>query len=194
MKRFLLILAIATVSATAASAQYINDSDNSDETMVISDGMKYRDLKQIYSYKDYVPSVFDRYNTAGMGVASFFIPGLGQMLSHEVGRGFAWLGGNAAAYLMFGLGSSMIESGEYYNNDQMARNGLILGWVGLLSWITIDICATVDAVRVAKVKNMYENDLRKIYSLDFQLHPSVNYIQKGNSLQPTAGLTLALNF
>ena len=194
MKRIILVIALAMASAAAASAQYINGSDSTNETTVISDGMKYRELKDIYNYKYYTPSVLDRYNTAGMGVASFFIPGLGQMLSHEVGRGFAWLGGTAAAYIMFGVGSSMMESGEYYNNERMENNGFIVGWIGLLSWLTLDICATVDAVRVAKVKNMYENDLRKIYSLDFQLHPSVDYIQKGNSLQPTTGFTLALNF
>ena len=51
-----------------------------------------------------------------------------------------------------------------------------------------------DAVRVAKVKNMYEQDLRKKYTFDVDFHPSVNYIQTADGIQPTAGLTLALKF
>ena len=64
----------------------------------------------------------------------------------------------------------------------------------MVSLLTIDICAIVDAVRVAKVKNMYEQDLRKKYTFDVDFHPSVNYIQTANGVQPTAGLTLALKF
>ena len=51
MKRFILVIALAMASAAAASAQYINGSDSTNETTVISDGMKYRELKDIYNYK-----------------------------------------------------------------------------------------------------------------------------------------------
>lgn len=60
--------------------------------------------------------------------------------------------------------------------------------------IAIDICAIVDGVRVAKVKNMYEQDLKKLYTIDVDLYPSVNFVQLGNNIQPTAGLTLAMKF
>ena len=58
----------------------------------------------------------------------------------------------------------------------------------------LDICAIVDGVRVAKVKNMYEQDLKKMYALDVDLYPSVNYIQLASGVQPTAGFTLAMRF
>ena len=60
--------------------------------------------------------------------------------------------------------------------------------------MTVEIWSIVDAVRVAKVKNMYEQDLRKKYSLDVDLYPSVNYVQTSGGVKPTAGLSLALKF
>ena len=129
-----------------------------------------------------------------MKLTAFFIPGLGQMISREVGRGFAWFGGAAAAYFVTGVGGIFAGSGQYYGETQLENTGAIIGLVGMLSMLTIDICAIVDAVRVAKVKNMYEQDLRKKYAFDVDFHPSVNYIQTADGVQPTAGLTLALKF
>ena len=64
---------------------------------------------------------------------------------------------------------------------------------GSLALLAVDICAIVDACRVAKVRNMYEQDLKKMnYSLE--LHPSVDYIKMANGVQPTAGLTLVMRF
>ena len=58
----------------------------------------------------------------------------------------------------------------------------------------MEITSIVDAVKVAKVKNMYSEDLRRKYSFDMNLYPSVQYIPAGTGLQPTAGFTLAMNF
>ena len=186
MKRFIVILAIAMASALGASAQVANTE--------LTDGMKYKQIKHMYNYKEYSETMYDRYSPAGAGIASFFIPGLGQMISREVGRGFAWFGGAAAAYIITGVGGTCVRSGQYYGASQLENTGAIIGLVGMVSLLTIDICAIVDAVRVAKVKNMYEQDLRKKYTFDVDFHPSVNYIQTANGVQPTAGLTLALKF
>ena len=87
----------------------------------------------------------------------------------------------------------MWDSGIYHNSEELENYGVILTLVGFTSLLAVDICCIVDAVRVAKVKNMYEYDLyKKLYSLD--LHPSVNYILTPTGTQPTAGFTLALNF
>lgn len=64
----------------------------------------------------------------------------------------------------------------------------IAGAVGLNIW------SIVDAVRIAKVKNMYEQDLRYHYSYSLNLYPSFQYVQLGNTMQPTLGFTLALQF
>lgn len=42
-----------------------------------------------------------------MGLASFFIPGLGQMLSGETGRGLAFLGGSMALTASTSAGLSL---------------------------------------------------------------------------------------
>jgi hypothetical protein len=144
--------------------------------------MKYKEMAKVYDYRLYQKSLYDRYSPAGSGVASFFIPGLGQMICGEWGRGFAWLGGHVGCYMLTGI-SAIAES------DTL----VLMGIAGLLA---IDICAIVDGVRVAKVKNMYMDDLRKsgYYGLDVDFYPSVNYVRTTSGVQPTAGMTLALRF
>ena len=110
MKRLFIILAITLATATAALAQVKTEQaeQTTENTAVeLVPGMKYRNLKHIYDYKDYQPSIYESHSPGGMGVASFFIPGLGQMISGEVGRGLAWLGGHVAAYSIMGIGSAL---------------------------------------------------------------------------------------
>ena len=87
-----------------------------------------------------------------------------------------------------------MQAGQEAENLAVAGTGAALTIIGALSGLTLEICSIVDAVRFAKVKNMYEQDLRSRYSFDLDLHPSVDYIQTADGVQPTAGLTLALNF
>ena len=151
-------------------------------SLAVAPMMKYKEMAKIYDYRLYQKSLYDRYSPAGSGVASFFIPGLGQMICGEWGRGFAWLGGHVGCYMLTGI-SAIAES------DTL----VLMSIAGLLA---IDICAIVDAVRVAKVKNMYMEDLRKsgYYGLDVDIYPSVNYVRTTSGVQPTAGMTLALRF
>ena len=51
---------------------------------------QYRVNKKQYDYKSYVYQVGDPYNPTIAGVASFFIPGLGQMISGEGKKG-SWV-------------------------------------------------------------------------------------------------------
>jgi hypothetical protein len=196
MRCLFIIIAITLAAATSAFAQMKTEpaaqaAENT--TVELVPGMKYKVLKNIYDYKDYEPSIYDSRSPGGMGVASFFIPGLGQMISGEIGRGLAWVGGHLGAYVVTGIGASMMNSADYYDAEDLEKTGTILFLAGFASMLTLDICSIVDAVRVAKVRNMYERDLyKKMYSLD--LHPSVNHILTPTGSQPTAGFTLALNF
>ena len=153
-------------------------------------GMKYKELKNIYNYEDWYSGRGDKYNPTLMGLCSFLIPGLGQMISGEVGRGFAWFGGAVGCYFLsaatMALGITAI-----YSDNGMA--GTLLMLAGPAAMLTVDVCAIVDACRVAKVKSMYAQDLRKMnYTLN--LHPSIDCIAMPNGIQPTAGLTLAMRF
>lgn len=158
-------------------------------------GMKYRELKNIYSYKEYCPTLADRYSPAWSGVASFFIPGLGQMICNEVGRGFAFLGGAVGGSI---LGSVVFASGmavdSHGNAINVSPGSTIAGLAIYAGVLALDVIAVVDGVRVAKVKNMYEQDLKKTYGCTMSVYPSFDYAMIGNTYQPTAGLKLSVRF
>lgn len=152
----------------------------------LTTGMKYSELKNLYDYYDYSSAPGDKYSPLWSGVASFFIPGLGQMICDEAGRGLAWLGGSVGCVAAASFGF-LIAFGGY-------EFGLPLMYAGELGFIAVNICSIIDAVKVAKVKNMYFQDLRSQYSLDVELYPSVNCVQTATGIRPAAGLTLAVRF
>lgn len=84
-------------SNNSYSSLYTTDREPVDG---ITPNMKYKQLKRIYNYKEYEKTLADRYSPVWSGVASFFIPGLGQMISGEVGRGFAYLGGHVGGMIL----------------------------------------------------------------------------------------------
>ena len=101
MKRIFFVILMTVFCANVSFAQVAETVQNQEaaEALTAEDSninkivpfMKYRTLKNIYNYKDYVKSDIAKHSVGGCGVASFFIPGLGQMICNEVGRGFAWL-------------------------------------------------------------------------------------------------------
>ena len=191
MKKLFMLVAIAFAAATTSFAQSTSANNKLYETdrepaAGIAPNMKYKQIKSLYDYKEYTSTLDDRYNPGWSGAASFFIPGLGQMICGEVGRGFAWLGGSVGCSIVATVGSVLSAYGS--------KGGAVTCLLASAGVLAIDICAIVDGVRVAKVKNMYEQDLRKTYAFDVDLYPSVNYIQTACGVQPTAGLTLALKF
>lgn len=183
-----------------SSDQYYYNGYTREPVEGIHPGMKYKELKDIYSYSDWESGHGSRYSPALMGVCSWLIPGLGQMITGEVGRGFAWLGGAVGCTVLMGIGSGVSASAYYYDVDEnyyvdtsKVLTGSLIVLASSLALLTVDICAIVDACRVAKVRNMYEQDLRAMkYSLE--LRPSVDYITMPGGIQPTAGLTLAMKF
>ena len=152
----------------------------------IRPGMKYNELKLLYNYKDYIPSSSD-FNPGWCGVASFFIPGLGECILGEWGRGLGKFFGNAALV----SAAAVFTQAGFYSEE---GGPLIVAAACYAGALGLNIWSIVDAVRIAKVKNMYEQDLRQVYSFNLDLYPSVNYIQMGNTMQPTVGFTLALRF
>lgn len=148
----------------------------------------YKELKMMYKPQEYVRSFGDRYNPAGVGVGSFFIPGLGECICGEWGRGIGKFVANAA---LATTGSILITKSYVDENWGLE---IALATVCYLGCFFIDIYSIVDAVQIAKVKNMYEQDLRRGNITELNLHPSFDYIKVGNNVEPTLGLTLALKF
>ena len=157
--------------------------------------LKYKELKKIYDYRDWSRKDGGRYNPALMGFCSWIVPGLGQMISGEGARGAGWLVGSVGCAAIAGAGAGMYLA---YTNDHSISAGyygvgMYMAILGAAILVTLDICAIVDAYRVAKVKNLYDQSTRAPkYSLE--LHPSVDYIRMADGVQPTAGLSLALKF
>ena len=107
--------------------------------------------------------------------------------------------------MISGIGLGLIGEGlttyhDDYGDNRVDENtgalvvGRVLTCIGGLASLAVEIAAIVDAVRVAKVKNMYDQDMRNNYSLDVNIYPSFNYTHTANGIQPTAGLTLAMRF
>ncbi|MBQ3071263.1 MAG: hypothetical protein IJD12_06215 [Tidjanibacter sp.] len=144
-------------------------------------GMKYDQLKKLYDYRMYRPGGYERYSPAWSGVASFFIPGLGQLICGEAGRGF----GQFALSTMCDIVTivSIVEDVE----------GLAL--LTSLAHLGIAIWSIVDATQVAKVKNMYETDLRSMRSsVEVEMYPSLNAVPMQGGLGVAPGMTLSLTF
>ena len=197
MKRFFIILAAAIMAATSISAQVVP-------------GMKYRDLKNIYNPKDYVKSSGDPHLTGLYGLASAVVPGLGQLFCGEVGRGLAVYAGDAA----FGVAATVCvyKFLDYVEKDADGKyvkdeNGLLVvtdenaakkwgyGLIGVAAgsvvyWIW-NIC---DAVKVAKIKNMYYQDLTGGRTMEFSMYPTVEVAMTSKGAAPVAGMTLSLQF
>ena len=161
-----------TTKATAKTYIYASPSDN------IYYGMKYKELKNIYSPRDYDNRGFSRYSPAWAGVGSFFITGLGQMCCGEFWRGFGQFGVN----LGLGIVALSAEDAGLYTTVALAR-------------LAYGVWSIVDAVRVAKVKNMYESDLRSLRSsVSVDMYPSFNTIPTNSGMGVAPGMTLSLTF
>lgn len=162
-------------------------------------GMMYKELKEKYDYNLYTPHYSDPHNIFAAGLCSFFIPGLGQMISGEVGRGFSFLGGSVGCALIYGIGGAMaIGSMDPYSGDvntSVMGIGTVLLIGGLIGLITVDIYSIVDAVRVAKVKNMYMRDLQGLSNFELKLSPYIQPASNQNfNTSASVGLTLKARF
>ncbi len=153
-------------------------------------GMKYGQYQSLYNPALYVRQRHDPYLPAVSGICSALIPGLGQMVSGEVGRGLAWFGGAVGSIVLPICGVAYLSTYTYH--PQLAVTLLLCIPA---AYLAVDICSVVDAVRVAKVKNMYVQDLRRTAStLNVRLQPYVSAFSNGFVQTPVAGLSLAVSF
>lgn len=148
----------------------------------------YKLNKHNYDHKFYIKQAGDPHNPIGLGVASLIIPGLGQAISGEVVRGLLFFGSTYAAY---GFGLGLVMAGAINLSDNMAMTGLgfIIGAGALNIW------SIVDAVRIAKVNNMYYQDKHgNLNSLKIEFNPYVDSTNYFGQMQHSVGLSLKLSF
>ena len=170
-------------SASYADAYYGHDGRVVPEG--IMPGMKYKEYAKFYDPRDYVKRVDDRYSPVWGGVGSLLIPGLGQMINGQVGRGFAFLGASVGSNIIYTIGAVNGEDGV----------GVILALVGAAGMLTADIWAIVDGVRVAKIKNLYTRDTIGMSSVDVKMEPYFAMTAPyQNNQVPVAGMKFSVSF
>lgn len=161
----------------------------------VSEGMRYRDFKDLYDYRKYKPQPGDSYNPTLEGVASFLIPGLGQGLCDEWGRGLAFFAGHAL-FIMYFCNSEAIGTAfdQIKTGEASTKNVSTLITASAL-WLAYDIWNTVDAIHVAKIKNLYDQDLkgRQAY-IQMNVSPCLTYIHTPETNAPVVGLSLNIGF
>jgi len=146
---------------------------------------QYKINKTKYDYSSYTFQAGDRYNPTVAGLASFLIPGLGQMVSGEVGRGIVFLGGSLIGTSLLITAANMSVNDEAEGGD--GTKGAGLAAIAGIATLAIDIVAIVDAVRVAKVNNLAWRDKQKT---SFHLNPYI--ISQPNFM--ATGLSFKVNF
>ena len=161
-------------------------------------GMKYKELKRYYDPNDYYSMPGDQYSTTRC-LWNLLLPGLGQMTMEEGWRGASFLLGSIGSAAIGYYAGILIASAGMDSrgnvSESAARNAslaIIAGGVGSLA---IDIVSIFDAIKVAKVKDLYYRDLRNMAAnYEINVSPYIAPIKYGNGFQTVAGLSLTMNF
>jgi TM2 domain-containing membrane protein YozV len=175
-KLYLIIICLLTLSCAIADAQYkIN--------------------KSRYDYHKYIYLPGDPYNPGSAAVASLIIPGLGQMISGEGGRGLGFLSGTAGFLTVSFAG--MLVAGNTTESDPDFEKRTMTGILMLLSGLAgagiTWICSIPDAMRVAKVNNMAFRD-RKNKSATLSIRPCLDFPSHPANKNILIGFSLNVNF
>ncbi len=173
---------------------------------LVKPGMKYKEYKDFYRMVDYTKMPGDRYSQWAGGLCSLLIPGLGQMVNGEVGRGFAFLGGSVGTYvtgytglimILLSMGETSPAGPPSEGNTALAAGGAILISLSSLAWLGLRGWAIYDGVKVSRIKNMYERDLRDMASLSVSLEPyfsGISCLTPAGGGQIAAGASLKIRF
>lgn len=187
MKRFLLIALLAVVSV-AASAQIAST--------------RYKDLKKEYNSKLYEKQDGDPYSPGFAAAVGFFYPGTSQLVMHEPVRGLIFFLGSAFCVNQVSDYAEDLSKlittdseGNYAFSDNDAASKALVGMLAFgVADLVIAIWSSIDAKKVAKVKNMYYQDLAGRQAMQMSIRPSVNLAATPSGIKPAPGMALSLNF
>ena len=192
MKKLFITVLVTVMAFATASAQQ-------------SEKVRYSEIKGNYNPKEYVAQATDPYHVGWYEAASFFIPGIGQLLSGETWRGLAFIGGEAILVSVITTAAENVtnvaitnESGFLtgYTDPKVGKRNMAVLLTALGVDLGLSIWSSIDARNVAKVKNMYYQDLingKKPVELSFV--PTVSLAPDlSGSLQPCAGVSMQLKF
>ena len=162
-------------------------------TQPVREGMRYSEYKSLYDKSMYVHQPGDPYSPSWAGVASFLIPGLGQGVTDEWGRGALFFLANAG----LGVGTYLTYYGMLHYREPYKTNNTYYFLAITAARLAVDIWSITDAVKIAKIKNMYNQDIRgqRTAMMEYGISPSLTFAPDINcGLTPVAGLSLNLSF
>jgi len=162
---------------------------------------RYSINKLNFDSHQYIPEYGDIYNPGLSGVCSFLVPGLGQMLCGEPGRGLAFFGGYLGCAVVFEVGvaqlytnGNLYSNSDYYGNSGSSNKGVGTMLIGLGGMAFVSIWSIVDAIKVAKVNDMYYRSLRPTSSIKINMSPYVDHISINNQVTTPVGMTMRVTF
>lgn len=192
MKRIILIAILALAAGFSANAQYAQKQS-------------YKELKEIYNFRVYHEHESDPYNTSMAGLFGFFAPGVPQLVMNETLRGACFFGGYAVCYFLIDNSGQELskliaydssQQPYYTDPDKAAKYTKIIIGSAIVD-LGIMIWSCIDAKRVAKVKNMYYQDVYgRQSSVKMNVEPFLSYTpaEVSGNVQPAAGLSMKLSF
>lgn len=192
MKRIILIAILALAAAFSANAQYEN-------------APRYKDLKNDYNFRMYEKSEIDPYRVGWADAFSFFVPGSSQLVMGEWRRGLCFFAGaGICSSIASSSGDDLLklittdsEGNLAFTDEAKAMKCLKTMLIAGLAELGVAIWSSVDAGRVAKVKNMYYQDLYgRQASVKVNVEPFLSYTPStvSDNVQPAAGLSMKLSF
>ncbi len=189
MKKILLMAGLALI-ALAATAQPTLPGT--------AQPLRFRDYKNNYNPKLYHSQKGDPYSRGLAGITSFLLPGVGQAIDGEWGRGVGFFAGFVTLDIWSSMHVSRYEDAcgrtQYEVDDAF--------YLIHVARLALTIWSVCDAVRVAKIKNMYAQDQRRkdqgLAAVDFRVEPFLTCVECGGRHPqgscPAAGLSLRLSF
>lgn len=150
-----------------------------------------KELKQHYSLSSYRPQADDLYNPASAALESLIIPGLGQIVTGYAWRGFAFLATE----------SVLVTAATVANTPRKASDGTTytnpdITYVCLGLALATHVWSIVDAVQVAKLKNLHMRSIRQQQCRpELSLMPYVTASPDlAGNISPQAGVGLNIRF
>ena len=140
-----------------------------------------------YDVRDYAYNKSDPNNPLICGAASYFMPGLGQMIAGETNRGLIFTGAFAGSLATTFVG--LLKSPDLNNNVPNNSPGNAILITGISSMIVTWVWSIADAVKVAKINNLAYRDTKKT-SYSFNIQPGIMTNNFSNT--PVIGLNLKL--
>ena len=192
-KSEVLMITYPNGESEAFSNTHVVVSSTPNTDVIVKEGMKYKEYEKLYDYQKYVRQYDDLYDPALSGFASFLVPGLGQGLCDEWGRGALHFVTNILGYTATYLWYQNYLN-DYYYGRPTSISATWLAFSAALT-LTVDIYSIVDATRIAKIKNMYNQDIKGKQSYyNVNISPSVTYLNTPGINTSTVGLLFTINF